>query len=378
MSEFTETTTTGWFSRISGSIKGIGFGFVMIIGAIVLLWWNEGRAVKTYRGLKEGESVTISIKPDKINPKNENKLVHLTGLLNTNDTLFDQVFNIKSTGVKMKRNVEMFQWKEKAKTKTKKNVGGSETKTTTYSYKQDWYSYLINSGDFNDQSKQNPKSMPIKSRTLESNKVSIGAFELSSELINNINDYNKMDLSGAKVDSLYFPNHTVMTDYIFIGRGSISNPQIGDIKVTYEEVQLAEYSILSEQVGSSFKPYLTSEETYISVIKKGNLTIKEMFKMEHSANDILTYALRLVGLLLIFFGIKLLFKIFEVIGDIIPFVGTIIGYGMNVVSGVLAFVISFIVVGIAWFAYRPIMSLIFISVSAITFAAVYFLIYKRK
>lgn len=103
-----------------------------------------------------------------------------------------------------------------------------------------------------------------------------------------------------------------------------------------------------------------------------------MFKMEHSANDILTYALRLVGLLLIFFGIKLLFKIFEVIGDIIPFVGTIIGYGINVVSGVLAFVISFIVVGIAWFAYRPIMSLIFISVSAITFAAVYFLIYKRK
>lgn len=241
MSEFTETTTTGWFSRISGSIKGIGFGFVMIIGAIVLLWWNEGRAVKTYRGLKEDESVTISIKPDKINPKNENKLVHLTGLLNTNDTLFDQVFNIKSTGVKMKRNVEMFQWKEKAKTKTKKNVGGSETKTTTYSYKQDWYSYLINSGDFNDQSKQNPKSMPIKSRTLESNKVSIGAFELSSELINNINDYNKIDLSGAKVDSLYFPNHTVMTDYIFIGRGSISNPQIGDIKVTYEEVPLAEY-----------------------------------------------------------------------------------------------------------------------------------------
>jgi len=378
MSEFTETTTTGWFSRISGSIKGIGFGFVMIIGAIVLLWWNEGRAVKTYRGLKEGESVTVSIKPDKINPKNENKLVHLAGLLNTNDTLIDQVFNIKSTGIKMKRNVEMFQWKEKAKTKTKKNVGGSETKTTTYSYKQDWYSYLINSGDFNDQSKQNPKSMPIKSRTLESNKVSIGAFELSSELINNIYDYNKMDLSGAKVDSLYFPNHTVMTEYIFIGRGSISNPQIGDARITYKEIPIDKYSILSAQTGNSFKPYFTSEETYISVIKKGNLTIKEMFKMEHSANDILTYALRLVGLLLIFFGIKLLFKIFEVIEDIIPFVGTIIGYGMNIVSGVLAFVISFIVVGIAWFAYRPIMSLIFISVSAITFAAVYFLIYKRK
>jgi len=378
MSEFTETTTTGWFSRISGSIKGIGFGFVMIIGAIVLLWWNEGRAVKTYRGLKEGESVTVSIKPDKINPKNENKLVHLAGLLNTNDTLIDQVFNIKSTGIKMKRNVEMFQWKEKAKTKTKKNVGGSETKTTTYSYKQDWYSYLINSGDFNDQSKQNPKSMPIKSRPLESNKVSIGAFELSSELINNINDFKKMDLSTARVNSINFPNHSVMTDYIFIGRGSISNPQIGDARITYKEIPIDKYSILSAQTGNSFKPYFTSEETYISVIKKGNLTIKEMFKMEHSANDILTYALRLVGLLLIFFGIKLLFKIFEVIEDIIPFVGTIIGYGMNIVSGVLAFVISFIVVGIAWFAYRPIMSLIFISVSAITFAAVYFLIYKRK
>ncbi len=378
MSEFTETTTTSWFSRLSGSIKGIGFGFVMIIGAIVLLWWNEGRAVKTARGLEEGESVTVSINTDEVKPENENKLVHLTGLLETNDTLFDAEFNMKSTGIKMKRKVEMFQWKENESSKKKKNVGGSETTTKSYTYEQDWYPNLIKSGAFKDQTKVNPKTMPIESRTQNSGHVTVGAFDLSEGLIESLTEFKKMDLSSAKLDAKNFPNHSVMTDYIFIGRGSISNPQIGDVRVSYEEIPVGEYSILSAQSGKSFKPYLTSEETYISVIKKGRLTKEEMFKMEHSANNMLTNILRVVGFLLIFFGIKMLFNILEVIGDIIPIVGNIIGFGVSIIAGVLAFVISFIVAGLAWFAYRPVMSLIFIGVAATTFGLVYFLIYKRK
>ena len=44
---YTDTTQTGYISRIGGSFKGIGAGIVMLIAATGLLWWIEGRATRT-------------------------------------------------------------------------------------------------------------------------------------------------------------------------------------------------------------------------------------------------------------------------------------------------------------------------------------------
>lgn len=41
----TEVTKQSWFSRIGGSFKGVAFGALLVIAAIPLLFWNEGRAV---------------------------------------------------------------------------------------------------------------------------------------------------------------------------------------------------------------------------------------------------------------------------------------------------------------------------------------------
>ena len=40
----TEVTTTGWLQRIVQSFVGAIIGILLVIGSIVLLWWNEGRA----------------------------------------------------------------------------------------------------------------------------------------------------------------------------------------------------------------------------------------------------------------------------------------------------------------------------------------------
>ena len=63
---FTEMTSTSWFSRIANSFKGILAGIVFIVLSIVLLSWNEGRAVKRYKTLKEGAGavVTKSVAPN--------------------------------------------------------------------------------------------------------------------------------------------------------------------------------------------------------------------------------------------------------------------------------------------------------------------------
>ncbi len=45
----TEVTTTGWLQRIGQSIVGALIGILLVIGSIILLWWNEGRAVEAIR-----------------------------------------------------------------------------------------------------------------------------------------------------------------------------------------------------------------------------------------------------------------------------------------------------------------------------------------
>ena len=51
--QFTETTSQGFFSRFGNSLLGLIIGPLVVVGAIVLLSRNEGRAVQAMVGLKD-------------------------------------------------------------------------------------------------------------------------------------------------------------------------------------------------------------------------------------------------------------------------------------------------------------------------------------
>ena len=57
---FTETSRQGFEgSRLANSFAGLVIGPLLVIGAIVLLWWNEGRAVQAIVGLKDAASQVV-------------------------------------------------------------------------------------------------------------------------------------------------------------------------------------------------------------------------------------------------------------------------------------------------------------------------------
>ena len=57
---FTETTRIGWGSRLMESIKGVIAGLILFLLSFLVLFWNEGRAVKTHKGLQEGANSSES------------------------------------------------------------------------------------------------------------------------------------------------------------------------------------------------------------------------------------------------------------------------------------------------------------------------------
>jgi len=74
---YQEVKTTSYGTRVGNSFKGIGGGLLLFVAATVLLWWNEGRAVKTTKMLNEAQGAYVEMEnPSKIDPALDGELVH--------------------------------------------------------------------------------------------------------------------------------------------------------------------------------------------------------------------------------------------------------------------------------------------------------------
>src|SRR6218665_3340337 len=183
---FTETTTTSWFSRLKGALIKIVVGFILLIACIWLLFWNEGRSVKTYRSLVEGAGLVVSVDNGNVDPANEGKLVHISGPVKPVGVPEDDVLGISAEGaVGLDRVVEMYQWVEESKSETRKQLGGSEETVTTYSYRKEWNHREISSGSFRQSGHDNPQK-PIDDASFPVDSVNIGAFSVDGRTAANL------------------------------------------------------------------------------------------------------------------------------------------------------------------------------------------------
>ncbi|MGD0145050.1 MAG: hypothetical protein ABSC92_18000, partial [Rhizomicrobium sp.] len=112
---YTETTSRGFFSRLFGSFLGILLGPVLIIVAVGLLWWNEGRAVQAIVGLNAAATSTVELQDTTPAPANEGKLVHVIGPATAKAFIADSDLAVNFPDqVAVARKAEMYQWQEKS------------------------------------------------------------------------------------------------------------------------------------------------------------------------------------------------------------------------------------------------------------------------
>lgn len=373
---YTETTTTSWFSRIKSAFGGIFFGFLLIIAGIVVLFWNEGRTVKNKRALNEGEKAVISVYAASVSAANEGKLVHFSGVATTNDSLADEEFGIALVAIKLERKVEMYQWEEKEESVTKKKLGGSEETTTKYTYNKTWSTSLNKSDEFKKPEKhENPADFPYSSSTMYASNVMVGGYQLPEGLVHSVPGSENMPVTKLGAD---IKDASLSNSVIYVGKGTPASPQIGDVKITYSIIKpQQQVSIVGLQKGNSVEPYIAKNGKTVFMLQGGNIVADQMFKSEKASNSRMGWILRLVGFMMISIGFGSIFKILSVIADVVPFIGNIVGFGTSLISGILAFAISIVVIAIAWIYYRPVIGISLLAVSAGAFIW-FFIIAKRK
>ncbi|MBR1981590.1 MAG: hypothetical protein IKA23_02435 [Akkermansia sp.] len=216
----TETTTESWGSRLGGSIKGVAIGGALFIAGIPLLFWNEGRAVKTAKALEEGASVCVQLpNADTIDATMDGKLVHVTGTAVTDDVLTDDLFPaLAPKAMRLTRKVEFYQWVENERKEKKKNVGGSETTVTTYTYARKWVSKPVDSSSFREAGHDNQVFMPeATARTLVAENARYGAFELTKNQINRIVGDKAVELKPEYIPDGLKGRVTISGNYAYVG-----------------------------------------------------------------------------------------------------------------------------------------------------------------
>ncbi|MGD9580914.1 MAG: TMEM43 family protein, partial [Vampirovibrionia bacterium] len=186
----TETTKTGYFTRIKNAIIGVLIGIVLFIGSFVVLFMNEGRV-----NLSEiAKTATLITANEQAKSDLNNKLVALTGDLTTEEVIGDNLFLKPDKYLQLNRKVEMYSWDEDVDTQTKKNTGGSETTTKTYSYKKVWSMSPDNSSNFKESAGHFNPEKTIEDYSTKANKGKMGIYTVEVKDLN-LPEAKKLTLS---------------------------------------------------------------------------------------------------------------------------------------------------------------------------------------
>ncbi len=380
---YTETTTKSWFQRISESFAGIATGFVLIAVATWLLWWNEGRTFKTAGAIGEAELVTQDV-PDisRVDPALEGKVIHATGRAVTDEVLRDSVFGVSINAISLKRKAEYYQWREDSRKESRKKLGGGEETVTTYTYSREWVSHPIESTNFHDPDYRNRNTTlaNVEPSTMWASTVTFGAYKLPDFLKHSIGGAQPMTLQSVDVRSVagLLNTERKASEMVHVSGSTVyldknpAYPQIGDVRVTFEQTPPADVSIIAQVIRNTFEPFTASNGYTFSRLTMGTAGMAKMFEGARSDNAVMAWVLRVIGILLAVGGLRMVFRILSVIADVIPILGTIVGAGTGFVAFVLGLAWSLVVIAVAWVRFRPLLAGGLIAVAVALLAMSYF------
>jgi len=349
---FTEVTSQNYFQRLGGSLIGILFGLLLVPGSIVLLWWNEGRVVEALDALAAGAKQMVEVAPTPIDSSAEGKLVHLTGPLTVKAGAKDPLFGVSQPDlVRLKRDVQMYQWQEDTHEESHTEIGGTKTTVKTYTYKKEWSAQHIDSSHFkHPEGHQNPPQS-VTTTTFNGQDLKLGAYKVGPPLLAEINAFSP--LSPPETDTL--PPGWRRADDGYTRNASDGELTVGDLKVSFEGLTAQTYSAVAAVSSGTLTEFHGGNDYKIALAKPGVASASDLFKAKESEERLITWILRAVCFVLMLVGFLLIAQPAATVFAFLPFLGGIAEVGAFLIAITLTVPITVLVIAIAWIAHRPLL-----------------------
>lgn len=346
--QFTEVKTTSYGSRISGSIRGIIVGFLMFVAAFILLYWNEGRI-----DLSTIAKKSVVVDANATNSSLNGQLISVTGNFSSPEKIGDGLFLKSGNFIAVKRVIDMYAWDESSERETKDNLGGSQTETTTYTYKKRWVSVMSvkDSTEFKvPEGHENPKpSMDNYSRKVGTAKLGIYSLDMSNLVLPS---FSRLSLNDQNI-TLRQGNNLIDDQYIYVkkGSGNYTTPQLGDLRVSYQVVYAnTNATVFGKLEGASVLPYFErNTKLYHALMGDRETAIAAL----HAQYRFWIWIFRLIGFALMWLGLMGMFSIIGVVLSIIPVFGDIGAASMEALTFLTALVLSTVTILVSMVFHRP-------------------------
>ncbi|MFO7167738.1 MAG: TMEM43 family protein [Chloroflexota bacterium] len=340
---FTKITHTSWGSKIANSFLGALFGVLLFLGSFVVLWLNEGRTDWSAVARR-----STPVAGDTVDRSADGSFVSVTGALASPETLGDEPYLRPGPYIQLERVVEMYAWVERRESETRDNVGGSSTTVTNYTYEKEWTTSPGDSSRFAYPSGHENPAMPVEGRTAAVSRASVGAYQI---------DLAEIDLPAADRLTLrpemvtLAPGQRLADNAIYMGRGTPSSPQIGDVRISYRALAAGtNVTAFGTLAGDRLVPYMHRGEQQFYRALTGSR--EQAIGALRSEYVIMGWVLRLVGFLMMWIGLSLVFGPISAFLDVLPILGRLSGTAIGALTFGVSLVLTVVTVLIAIIAHN--------------------------
>lgn len=398
--QITRVTHKGLGSKLVSSVKGIFFGILLFILSFGVLFWNEGTV-----NLAEVAKTSVEVSATETASAELNgKFVSTTGTVTSEETLGDNLYLKPGEYLSLRRRVEMFSWSEKTETKTEKKLGGGEEEVTTYTYTKEWVNSPSDSSGFeesvghsNPSKTQDDYSTKVSSAKIGNFELDMGSLDLPGGKSLTLTD-SMLDLSSVKGANLTDPGTvessgftvsggstdvevttgeaettagaTLGGNYIYLGQGSISSPEVGDLRISYSALdQDIVATVFAKQNGQKLAPHYDekSEDTIYRMTRGSRDQGIAQYQQEYT---MMLWVFRVLGFLMMWIGLSMLFGPLTTVMDVVPILGDLSSVVIKAVTFAIALVMSVITILISMILHS-LLALIVIAVVTIGALAFY-------
>jgi hypothetical protein len=138
-------------------------------------------------------------------------------------------------------------------------------------------------------------------------------------------------------------DETLSNGYIFVGRGTMESPWVGDMRVSYRAVPSGQdVTVLGKLQGHKISPFFDKDGNKLYRAFQGDLdTAIGTLSGEHKTS---TWIWRLVGFLMMWIGLSSIFAPLSVLLDVLPILGSISRTAVSIVTFVASLVLSIVII----------------------------------
>jgi len=319
-------------NRKGNPFVGMLFGIGLFFGSFVLLYLNEGRV-----DLSTIADESIPISADTVSSENQGKLVAVSGALHSDEKVGDPELLTTSSYLQLERSAEMYAWEESS---------DDDDDGKTYDYTREWTSDPENSENFNNPNGHFNPSMKYRDEKFTVSSAAIGAFTV---------DPNALFFMQKEVVQLregMLLQGQVADNYIFIGHGTLNEPEVGDLRMSYKAFANDQsVTLFGEQHENTLRPYTQKNTVLYRVYPSDRETaVADM----HTEFLTLLWAFRVGGFMMMWVGLMAMASPLTSLLGYLPVLGNAGRLVISFAAFAIAFVFSLITIVISAILHNPI------------------------